>query len=113
MSVLHNIRIEANADFELAARWTNEAEVPYPINDAVLEIRDDTGDLILRADLANGRITIDGDGWANVNIDESVLGSLTPWTQASYDLLVWRTADGFQKRLLEGKAIYSAGTTIP
>jgi hypothetical protein len=106
VSILHNIRIEANADFALAVRWTEDGVV-QPLSSAELTIAG-----VLEATVANGRITLDPvDGWATVFIPAAMLGALPAFAPADYDMLLTRTSDGRVKRALEGTATYSAGVS--
>lgn len=113
----NNIRIEANATYVLAIRWTTEAGIPHELSDARMVVKTQSdGTEVLTASVDNGLITLDpvvndDGGWARISIPPSSMAALTYYGVGVYDVVLERTSDGVWKRALEGSAVISRGVS--
>ena len=121
MAAHRNIRIDLNADYELSVRWRPASiagvqQDPHLLSDAEMQVRltEDASTPLITASVDNGFITLDSElngAWANIVIPKATLELVTYYGVASYDIVVTRDSDSRIKRLLDGSAVLSQGTT--
>lgn len=105
-----NIRAKTNEDFEIAARWSDESGVPYPLSSGQMHVR--TSVQAANPPLLTATVTISADNWATAVIPATTLASVgNAPALLVYDFFVIRASDSRKKVLLEGDFVLLPGVT--